>query len=365
MQLCSHPSYHPTLLLVGRILLSLRVPRRGHPQDHGNRGYRGLFRQARHADAGGVGLRRDSFRSRRSHPARSSAGRRAMPRWLLAALHPDRHCARASLLASRCRAIRQPDEPLPEEPRHHRRHAVPRRLRPGRSRSISVDGTTRCPTDRRTWSGRTSIRCGTATSASRRSRRRPKDAPMHWRWRDIEPFTERAAKEVGDRGRRAPRADPRQPGVRRRDRHHAEPDRRLHRARARRQGACRTGTPPRRSAFATRAEGAVTIVNGRRCEMKEGDLVLTPPMCWHGHINEGDRRTVWFDAANMPAICALDASFFEPGYAAGRALLGSRRRRLRPNTAFPATRRAAALAAQPTRQGRRAHVPLHDGTAAR
>src|SRR5437773_1100194 len=25
------------------------------------------------------------------------------------------------------------------------------------------------------------------------------------------------------------------------------------------------------------------------------------------------RRTVWFDAANMPAICALDASFFEPG----------------------------------------------------
>src|SRR6185503_10744614 len=65
--------------------------------------------------------------------------------------------------------------------------------------------------------------------------------------------------------------------------------------------------------FSTRAEGAVTIVNGRRCEMKEGDLVLTPPMCWHGHINESNHRTVWFDAANMPAICMLDASFFEPG----------------------------------------------------
>ena len=36
-------------------------------------------------------------------------------------------------------------------------------------------------------------------------------------------------------------------------------------------------------------------------------------MCWHGHINQSARRTVWFDAANMPAICALDASFFEPG----------------------------------------------------
>ncbi|HJY75244.1 MAG TPA: cupin domain-containing protein [Burkholderiales bacterium] len=140
----------------------------------------------------------------------------------------------------------------------------------------------------------------------------PKDAPMHWRWRDLEPLAERAAREVGieDVERRALiLANPAfggetvttqnligaftvlEPGDR------AVPHR--HTAAAIR--------------FATRAEGALTIVNGRRCEMKEGDLVLTPPMCWHGHINRGDRRTVWFDAANMPAICALDASFFEPG----------------------------------------------------
>jgi gentisate 1,2-dioxygenase len=139
-----------------------------------------------------------------------------------------------------------------------------------------------------------------------------KDAPMHWRWRDLEPFTERAAKEVGieDVERRALiLANPAfggetvttqnligaftvlEPGDK------AVPHR--HTASAIR--------------FSTRAEGAVTIVNGKRCEMKEGDLVLTPPMCWHGHINEGQRRTVWFDAANMPAICSLDASFFEPG----------------------------------------------------
>ena len=65
--------------------------------------------------------------------------------------------------------------------------------------------------------------------------------------------------------------------------------------------------------FATRADGAATIVNGRRCEMQEGDLILTPPMCWHGHINESDHRIIWFDAANMPLIRAVDAHFFEPG----------------------------------------------------
>ncbi len=65
--------------------------------------------------------------------------------------------------------------------------------------------------------------------------------------------------------------------------------------------------------FATRAEGAATIVNGRRCEMQDGDLILTPPMCWHGHINDSDHRIIWFDAANMPLIRAVDAHFFEPG----------------------------------------------------
>ena len=32
--------------------------------------------------------------------------------------------------------------------------------------------------------------------------------------------------------------------------------------------------------FATRADGAATIVDGRRCDMRAGDLILTPPMAW-------------------------------------------------------------------------------------
>src|SRR4051812_5644574 len=140
----------------------------------------------------------------------------------------------------------------------------------------------------------------------------PKDAPFLWRWRDIEPFLHRAVGEVSinDIERRALiMAHPAfgaettttstllaaftvlEPGDRARPHRH-------------------TGAAIR---FSTRADGAATIVNGRRCAMKEGDLILTPPMCWHGHINESNHRTVWFDAANMPLINSLDANFFEPG----------------------------------------------------
>ena len=140
----------------------------------------------------------------------------------------------------------------------------------------------------------------------------PKDAPMHWRWRDIEPFAHRAVDEVPieEVERRALiLVNPAfggdtvtthnliaaftvlDPGDRARPHRHTF-------------AAIR---------FATRADGAATIVNGRRCEMREGDLVLTPPMCWHGHINESDHRIIWFDAANIPLLRSLDANFFEPG----------------------------------------------------
>jgi len=139
-----------------------------------------------------------------------------------------------------------------------------------------------------------------------------KDPPLIWRWRDIEPFTERAGAEVAidDVERRALiLVNPAfggetmtttnligaftvlDPGDRARPHRHTF-------------AAIR---------FATRAQGATTFVNGRRCDMHDGDLILTPPMCWHGHINESDHRIIWFDAANIPLIRALDANFFEGG----------------------------------------------------
>jgi gentisate 1,2-dioxygenase len=138
------------------------------------------------------------------------------------------------------------------------------------------------------------------------------DAPFIWRWREVEPFLHRSVGEVSinDIERRALiMAHPAfgaettttstllaaftvlDPGDRARPHRH-------------------TGAAIR---FATKAEGAVTIVDGRRCEMQAGDLILTTPMVWHGHINESDHRIIWFDAANMPLIRAVDAHFFEPG----------------------------------------------------
>ena len=115
----------------------------------------------------------------------------------------------------------------------------------------------------------TCIRCGTASARSRRSSRRPRTRRCIWRWRDIEPFTERAVREVpiDDVERRALiLVNPAfggetvtthnliaaftvlDPGDRARPHRHTF-------------AAIR---------FATRAEGAATIVNGRRCEMQRG-----------------------------------------------------------------------------------------------
>jgi gentisate 1,2-dioxygenase len=141
---------------------------------------------------------------------------------------------------------------------------------------------------------------------------RARDAPAHWAWAEVQPFTDRAAREVPmeDAERRAMiLANPDfggqtittgsliaafsvlEPGDRARPHRHT-------------MSALR---------FATDSEGAVTFVNGRRCAMHPGDLIITPPMSWHGHINESDRRLTWFDAADSPLLRDFDANFFEGG----------------------------------------------------
>lgn len=64
--------------------------------------------------------------------------------------------------------------------------------------------------------------------------------------------------------------------------------------------------------FVLEGQGVWTTVDGEACDMKPGDLVLTPGWQWHDHANGGASTMLWFDGLDLPMIEALDAVFFEP-----------------------------------------------------
>jgi gentisate 1,2-dioxygenase len=57
--------------------------------------------------------------------------------------------------------------------------------------------------------------------------------------------------------------------------------------------------------------GAYTAVEGERCLMEPGDLILTPPWFWHDHGNTSSEPVVWLDGLDLPLVGALDAVFTE------------------------------------------------------
>ena len=63
--------------------------------------------------------------------------------------------------------------------------------------------------------------------------------------------------------------------------------------------------------FVVEGQGAWTTVDGDRCDMAAGDLVLTPSYAWHDHHNESDEPMMWFDGLDLPLACYLDTQFFE------------------------------------------------------
>lgn len=56
-------------------------------------------------------------------------------------------------------------------------------------------------------------------------------------------------------------------------------------------------------------EGAYTVVNGEKCPMHRGDLVLTPGGFWHDHGHEGDEPAIWLDALDLPLFVYLEGSY--------------------------------------------------------
>jgi gentisate 1,2-dioxygenase len=63
--------------------------------------------------------------------------------------------------------------------------------------------------------------------------------------------------------------------------------------------------------FIIEGDRSYTTVNGDKCMMSRGDLILTPNWTWHDHGCESDKPIIWMDGLDLPLVGDLDAVFFE------------------------------------------------------
>ena len=59
--------------------------------------------------------------------------------------------------------------------------------------------------------------------------------------------------------------------------------------------------------------GAWSTVDGQKCEMVRGDLILTPTGLWHEHGHDGNEPVVWLDVLDLPLVHYLEASYHVNG----------------------------------------------------
>jgi gentisate 1,2-dioxygenase len=64
--------------------------------------------------------------------------------------------------------------------------------------------------------------------------------------------------------------------------------------------------------FILKGNGAYTTVNGQKCVMEEGDLILTPQLTWHDHTNDSGKPIIWLDGLDIPLLQSLQQLLFEP-----------------------------------------------------
>jgi gentisate 1,2-dioxygenase len=60
-------------------------------------------------------------------------------------------------------------------------------------------------------------------------------------------------------------------------------------------------------------EGAYTTVEGEKCLMSRGDLILTPTGLWHEHGHDGDQPVVWLDVLDLPLVYFMETSYVTEG----------------------------------------------------
>ena len=142
---------------------------------------------------------------------------------------------------------------------------------------------------------------------------RPKPLPYIWRWRDMQPHLLWASDVVGveDAERRGLLFA--NPGLQ--GKYHATQTL---------LGAYSLYNPgevapahrhtPCASRFAIAGDGGYTTVNGEKCIMGRGDLILTPAGLWHDHGNDGTKPLIWMDVLDLPYVESLNCSYFEFDY---------------------------------------------------
>ncbi len=60
-------------------------------------------------------------------------------------------------------------------------------------------------------------------------------------------------------------------------------------------------------------EGAWSTVDGEKCPMLRGDLILTPTGLWHEHGHDGVEPVVWLDVLDLPLVYYMEASYHVDG----------------------------------------------------
>ena len=60
-------------------------------------------------------------------------------------------------------------------------------------------------------------------------------------------------------------------------------------------------------------QGAYTTVEGVKCPMSRGDLILTPTGLWHEHGHDGVDPVVWLDVLDLPLVYYMEASYHTNG----------------------------------------------------
>jgi gentisate 1,2-dioxygenase len=77
---------------------------------------------------------------------------------------------------------------------------------------------------------------------------------------------------------------------------------------------------PSAARIVVEGRGAVTIVDGERCTMEPGDVILTPGGMWHDHVHEGSEPVIWLDALDLPLLVYLEGSYAQEPPGPGEAI---------------------------------------------